>query len=222
MTEDPAYRNYWKRKSLLAGPLPRFPVVRWWNTEGFSDIEKIYFERLEACPSLLDVGAGDLRVMRKFKAAGFAGEYHTMDIGDEHEQTYHSLEEVRRTYPGILCLDLIEHMGLRSGLELIDRLLEILATGGILVLQTANSRCVRHPLSWEMTHQHSYSVLDLWAYFSAMGLTVEGYRIVFRPESEPFWDKLRALASKILITRLLGLDYADNVAVIVRKPPAVP
>lgn len=220
MTEDPAYRNYWKRKRLLTGPIPRFPIARYWDTEALSDIESIYFERLRACPSLLDAGAGDLRVMRKFRAAGFTGEYHTMDIAEEFDHTYRSLDEIRRTYYGILCLDLIEHMELRAGLEIIDRLLGILHPGGVLVLQTANSRCVRHPLSWEMTHLHSYSVFDLWAYFTAMDLSVEGYRVTFGPEVESPWEKLRNLASKVLITRLLGLDYADNIAVIARKPPA--
>jgi len=47
---------------------------------------------------VLDVGAGDLRVMRKMVAAGYQGEYHTLDIGHEHPYDYQDLSEVHRSY----------------------------------------------------------------------------------------------------------------------------
>ena len=78
-----AYATYWERKRLLSGPVPTFPLRRWWATDGLCDVEQAYWDAIRPAARLLDVGAGDLRVMKKFRAAGFAGEYHTQDIGAE-------------------------------------------------------------------------------------------------------------------------------------------
>jgi 2-polyprenyl-3-methyl-5-hydroxy-6-metoxy-1,4-benzoquinol methylase len=104
--------------------------------------------------SVLDIGAGDLRIMRKLRNAGYTGEYHTQDISAEYSYTYKSLSEVKRTYGTILCLDVIEHLSLQEGLALIDTVVGMLEENGVLILLTANARSINSPLSWDMTHLH--------------------------------------------------------------------
>src|SRR5687768_10945262 len=108
---DAVYANYWKRKQLRA-QAPRFPVVRWWVTDDLCENEAVIFEAVRGAASLLDIGAGDLRVMRKFLRAGFAGEYYTQDVGTEYPHTYADLAEVARTYDAVLCMDVVEHLPL--------------------------------------------------------------------------------------------------------------
>ena len=55
------YRDYWRRKQLLAQALPPYTLRRWWPSEGLCDIEKVCFDRVRSARSLLDFGAGDLR-----------------------------------------------------------------------------------------------------------------------------------------------------------------
>lgn len=215
-----AYGSYWERKRLLAGPLPQFPVRRWWPTDALSEIEQICFDAVRGAPSLLDVGAGDLRVREKFRRAGYAGEYHTLDIGGEYEHTYGSLAEVGRPYDALLCLDVLEHMPLEAALEAIDRMVSVLAPGGTLVIQTPNARCIRNPLAWDMTHVHCFNIADLWAYLSAAGLRVEAYRVVFTFARRGVAERVRAAAAAFVTSRLLGMDYADNLVLIGRKDPA--
>lgn len=88
-----AYKNYWKRKRMLSAEPPAFPAIRWHPSEGLCDSERIIFDSIREASSLLDVGAGDLRVMRKFLAAGFAGTYHTRDIGTEFAYTYQNINK---------------------------------------------------------------------------------------------------------------------------------
>jgi hypothetical protein len=218
MSDDPAYRNYWRRKQLLAGPLPPFPVRRWWSDPGLSDIERTYFEAIADRDSLLDVGAGDLRVMHKFQQAGFRGEYHTQDIGTEYPYTYRDLAAVQRRYAVVLCLDVLEHLTLRDGLNLLDRMVELLEPGGVLILQTPNARCLSDPFSWDMTHVQCYNITDLWAYLTSLGLSVQPFRVRFAPARRPPLEAVRALVSDFLITRLLSQDYAENLAFLARKP----
>ncbi len=178
-SENQVFKNYWLRKRQLESSIPHFPVVKWYRSEDLCDIEKIYFETIKNCPSILDVGAGDLRLKIKLESAGFTGEYHTQDISSEYSHTYTQLSEIDRKYNAILCLDVIEHMPLQEGLAMIRKMKSLLTSKGVLILQTPNARCVRNPMAWDMTHIHCYNLPDLWAYLTAEGFQATGYRVVF-------------------------------------------
>jgi hypothetical protein len=213
---DPIFSGYWQRKRLLE-TVPHFEHIQWWQTAGFSDLEERFWQELSVSNSILDVGAGDLRLMKKFVQRGYKGTYHTMDIGDEFEYTYSDLRQVGDArYDGIVCLDVIEHLPLPAGLELIRTLVSLLTTSGVLILQTPNARCIRSPYGWDMTHVQTYSLPDLWAYVASCGLTATGLRVTFVRSPRSITDRLRSLASQFLITRILGADFADNIVLIAR------
>jgi hypothetical protein len=212
-----AYQRYWQRKRLLSKAVPHFPVCRWWDGEELCEIEEIYFKEIRGAASLLDVGAGDLRVMGKLKKAGYTGEYHTQDISEEYSHTYRTLSEVKRAYGAILCLDVIEHLPLEEGLGLVNTLIGMLDENGVLIVQTPNARCANNPLSWDMTHLHLYNINDLWAYLATAGLEVHGYRVVFHQKARSPLAHLRSFLSRIVTTQCLGMDYAHNIALIARR-----
>ncbi len=215
---DPAYDKYWQRKKLLMAGAPDFPVRWWWHDEAqLCDIEQVYLDAVRHAANLLDVGAGDLRMMRRLQRAGFAGRYDTQDIGIEHSYTFQSVDDVTSTYDAILCLDVIEHLPLRDGLALLLRLVDLLRPGGTLVVQTPNAHCIRAPLGWDMTHLHCYSAQDLWAFFTSCGLSTQAWRVVFRTEQVSVASRFRFLLERVT-TRILRCDYADNIAVIATKP----
>lgn len=217
------YAQFWNRKRIRA-EAPHFPVVRWWNSDELSQIDAIYFNAVKNAASLLDVGAGDLRIKHKFRAAGFKGLYDTVDPGEEHQHTYASLESVERKYKAIICLDVIEHMPLTEGLDVLQRMTTLLDPPGVLIVQTPNARCIRNPLGWDMTHQHCYNAGDLWSYLTHLGYTAVGYRIEFSPAKRSALGSLKSFVSKAITTQLLGCDYADSigfVAFLTSFPPTV-
>ena len=191
---------------------------RWWETDGLCDIEQVYFEAIRQAPSLLDVGAGDLRIMRKLQAAGYRGEYHTHDVGSEGRYTYRDLSEVKRPYGAILCLDVLEHLPMQEGLGMVRAMVSLLAPGGALVIQTPNAAYLPDPRSWDMTHLHVYNAGDLWAYLTCEGLSSVVYRVALRdPNPGP------VVAARLAITdyvkrKILGCDFANNIAAVARKP----
>jgi 2-polyprenyl-3-methyl-5-hydroxy-6-metoxy-1,4-benzoquinol methylase len=220
---DPAYDTYWQRKQLhLADPRREFPIRRWWSTDGLCDIEQVYFDAVRGARSLLDVGAGDLRVMRKLQRAGFQGEYHTQDIGEEGTYTYRDLSEVKRPYGAILCLDVIEHLSLQDGLTLLRDSIRLLEPGGALVVQTPNAAYIQDPLSWDMTHVHVYNVHDLWAWFTCEGLTAEGYRVMAAERGAGAVTKIKTRITSYVKRKILGADFANNIAVVARRPVSGP
>ncbi len=218
MSEHPAYRTYWQRKEMLRRGVPAFPVRRWWDTDGLSEIEQIYFDAVRGASSLLDVGAGDLRIMRKFQSAGFTGDYHTQDIGKEGQYTYGDLSEVTRRYGAILCLDVIEHLPLADGLMLLDRMVTLLETGGSLVLQTPNAAYLPDARSWDMTHIHLYNLPDLYAYLACDRLEVTGYRVTLRDRNPGLIRSAKIGITAYVKRNILGCDFANNIAIVARRP----
>lgn len=224
---DQVYRTYWARKRLLAQRLPRFGLVAWWpcGETTLCPAEQVLFNAVAQARCLLDVGAGDLRIQRKFLAAGFSGTYLTQDVGNEFSYDFTSLDSAIGPFDAILCLDVLEHLTLNAGLKLLDTLAGRLAPDGVLAIQTPNARCVRHPSSWDMTHLHCYNLPDLWAFLTSLGLETTGVRVVFETAPEQrgsFWSRplrdMERILARWLITRWLGLDYAENMILLARKP----
>lgn len=218
MSEHPAYRTYWQRKEMLRRGHLDFPVRRWWDSDGLCDIERVYFDAVRSASTLLDVGAGDLRIMRKFTAAGYAGEYHTQDVGPEGTYTYRDLGEVTRRYGSIVCLDVLEHLDLAAGLALLDRMVALLEPGGALVIQTPNAAYIPDPRSWDMTHLHVYNIHDLHAYLTCDGLDVSGYRVTVGDERPGPIRRLKLGVTNYVKRKILGCDFANNIALIARRP----
>jgi hypothetical protein len=210
------YRFYWQRKSLRK-ELPHFPVRYWWPGEDLCEIEKIYFSAIRNAASLLDIGAGDLRLKHKFQRFGFGGEYDTQDVGAEFEYTYQDLRDVRCSYQAVLCLDVIEHLPLATGVEMLHRIHSLLRSSGVLVLQTPNARCIRNPLGTDMTHVHIYNLPDLWTYLNCLGFSVEGYRVAFRQTRRGPVNRIGEALKAAVASKLMGCDYADNIAIVARK-----
>jgi len=203
---------------MLRQGAPPVPVLRWWDTEDLCEAERVYFDAIRTSPSVLDVGAGDLRIMKKFTRAGYRGEYHTQDVGAEAAYTFRDLDEAPGRYGAILCLDVIEHLPLGEGLALIKKMVSLLEKGGALVLQTPNAAYIPDPRSWDMTHLHTYNVGDLWAYLKCEGLETEIYRVALVPGPSPGPIVSARLAITAYVKRkILGCDHANNIAAIARK-----
>lgn len=215
MTTDPLYQHYWARKRLTA-ECPSFPVLRCSGRAIDGQVLGAIMQALRQKQRLLDVGAGSLAVRDALVRAGFNGKYETLDVGEEYEYTYSSLSQVSASLDAVLLLDVLEHLPLRDGLGLLQQAFALLGEGGVLVVQTPNARCVRSPFMSDMTHLHGYNLPDLWAYITTLGSECRGYRVAFgQPTSLP--DRATDIMRKAVITRVLGLDYADNILLIATK-----
>jgi len=178
----------------------------------------VYFDAIKAAPTLLDVGAGDLRIMRKFQRAGYRGVYDTQDVGGEGSYTYRSLDEITKRYGAILCLDVIEHLTLEDGLGMVRKMISLLEPRGVLVLQSPNAAYIPDPMSWDMTHIHVYNAGDLWAYLKCEGLEVDLYRVAMRDENPGPIVSARLRITDYVKLKILGCDFANNIAAIARRP----
>ncbi len=214
------FQNYWKflQKRDEFGSVPR-PVVRWFPGGRLNPIQKKYFDFVADSPTLLDFGAGDLSLKKKFLEAGFRGQYFTCDLADDYQYDFATLDAVvasGKKFDAIMALEVIEHIPLNEFRSFLPKLLGCLAPGGRLVVSTPNAHAITQLWAMDWTHVHSYPLPDLWAMLTLQGFECQAYRVLWTGErmSPGFWLGLQI---KKVLTRLLGVDYAPGVALLCKK-----
>lgn len=209
---------YWKHRAAkeAAAKLPR-PVLRSFEAFAFDETETLYWRNCHSCGRILDIGAGDNRVRRKFLEHGYAGKYETYDVSREFEHDYYSLDDVSGSYDAILLLEVVEHMPLEQFSALMKRVEEHLSEGGVIVVSTPNPACINSMWAGDMTHVQQYPLNDLLAFFISRGFSCEGYRVLYTSARLGLGERLRLFLKKIIVTKIIGADYADGLIVVARK-----
>ncbi|MCM2278854.1 MAG: methyltransferase domain-containing protein [Oligoflexia bacterium] len=214
------FDNYWQflAKREEFGAVPR-PVLRWFRSEGLNPVEQAYFDFLQGSELILDYGAGDMALKRKFGKAGFAGRIETCDLSKDFKYDYGSLAEIEATgrkFDAILVLEVIEHMRLEEFSEFLPRILKLLKPRGKFILSTPNAHSLTGVWSADFTHIKSYPLPDLWAMLSLRGFDCQAYRVIMTPPRLGPRGWLRLQFNRAL-TNLLGADYATGVTLLCQK-----
>lgn len=219
---DKWYRNYWARyqERLKLNVTLRAPCVSSSQDSALNEIQQIIFDRTKNASRILDFGAGDNRLKRKFLEAGFRGRYETLDFADSDDHTYSSLSQVTGTFDAIFCLEVIEHMSLNEYVDLMDEFVRLLNPGGSIVISTPNALCVVPMWSLDTGHIQQYPLNDLAADFVVRGLHIEAFRVWHGPWPRGIRKRLRVFVMRGLCY-LLTVDYAHCIALIGKKPLTV-
>jgi hypothetical protein len=97
------YRDYWPRlraREQLQSTT-RVPVVHWFWSDRLNEVEELIFSRTYSCSAILDYGAGEGTLKRKFMANGFTGRYDTFDIAQGHDRTFVDPADIRGQFDAI-------------------------------------------------------------------------------------------------------------------------
>lgn len=212
------FGQYWQHRAAKeeAAKLPR-PVLRCFATPDLDETEALYWRTCHSSKSILDIGAGDKRIKRKFLERGYSAAYKTCDLSREFEHDFYSLEELNGTYDAILLLEVIEHMPLEQFYGLMARLDALLAENGVVIVSTPNPACINSMWAGDMTHVQQYPLNDLLAFFILRGFACEGYRVIYTRARLSLLERCRSFLKKAVATKILGTDYADGLVVIARR-----
>ncbi len=163
--------------------------------------------------TVLDVGAGAKGMKSEIAGLGISVTYKSMDIDRGNEHDYYDTADIKEKFDAVIMFEVIEHMGLEEGLELLKNLHKVVKDKGILICSTPNifnpSRYMR-----DSTHRTFYGYDELCGLFNLAGF---GIKDVFRSFNDAFHRYILKVYILGFLFRILTLDYALSVFVVGEK-----
>jgi len=162
---------------------------------------------------ILDVGASDKRMQKRVKDVYPDILYKSMDIDRSVPHDYHSLDEIDEQFDLIILLEVIEHLELAQGVEMLGRLRELLVDGGTLIISTPN---IFNPgRFWiDATHKTAYSYEELGGVVLSQGFEVLGIYRTFHASALKYLLRLTLFYP---LHRILNVDFAKSIVVLAVK-----
>jgi SAM-dependent methyltransferase len=176
----------------------RFPLM----LENIRDREKV-----------LDIGASNRDLEGRLKRHYPSLVYKSMDIDHEQFHDFYSLEEIQESFDVVFLFEVIEHLDLEEGVQLLKRTYDLLNEGGRLILTTPN---VFNPSRFwrDATHKVAYCYDELGGLLLAQGFQIKA---MYRTYSDAFHRYLFRRYVMASLHRYLGIDFAKSILVIAEK-----
>ncbi len=139
--------------------------------------------------------------------------YKSMDIDPTYPHDYSSLEEIREQFDVILLFEVIEHLNVEEGREMVGGIYQILHPGGRVIMTTPN---VYTPGQYwkDLTHRTAY-------HYEELGGLLIGQRFelveICRLFSEPFVKFLVKIYLLSPVFRLLGIDFTKSILLVAQR-----
>jgi SAM-dependent methyltransferase len=136
-----------------------------------------------------------------------------MDVDPAYPHDYSSFEEIQETFDMVLLFEVIEHLSLEEGRELVSKIYRVLNPGGKVILTTPN---VHTPGQYwkDATHLTPYHFDELGGLFLSQKFELLEICRIFRENCLKFLVKARLLS---FIFRFLGIDFSESVILAARK-----
>jgi len=162
---------------------------------------------------VLDIGASDRDLQVRLKRHFPKLIYKSMDLDEEKFHDFYSIEEIQETFDVIFLFEVIEHLGLEEGIQILKRIYDFLQEGGRLILTTPN---VFNPSRFwrDATHKVAYSYDELGGLLLAQGFQIKA---MYRTYNDAFHRYFFRLYVMVFLHRYLGIDFAKSVLVVAEK-----
>jgi 2-polyprenyl-3-methyl-5-hydroxy-6-metoxy-1,4-benzoquinol methylase len=189
----------------------RFPKM--WGLKLIKRPSWLLKKHLRPGMRILDVGASDKRMQKRVKNVCRDIPYKSMDAGRIISHDYHLLDEIDEQFDLIILFEVIEHLELEQGVELLSRLHKLLVNGGQLIISTPN---IFNPgRFWiDATHKTAYSYEELGGIVLSQGFEVLG---IYRCFNASVVKYLLRLTIFYPLHRILNVDFAKSVVVLANK-----
>jgi SAM-dependent methyltransferase len=163
--------------------------------------------------SVLEIGASNRRLEKTLKAFHPHLRYKSMDIDPSYPHDYSSFEEIRETFDVVLLFEVIEHIDLKGGGEMVAKIYQVLNPGGRVILSTPN---IYTPGQYWMGVDHltAYHYEELGALFVSQGFDIVDIRRVYNDAFVQYVMKVYLLTP---VFKFLKIDYTKSILLVARK-----
>ena len=189
----------------------RYPKI--WDLKLIKRPSWLVKKHLRAGMRILDIGASDRRMEGRVKGVYPDILYKSMDIDRRTPHDYYSLAEISEQFDLIILFEVIEHLELEKGVEMLRRLHELLVDGGMLIISTPN---IFNPSRFwiDATHKVAYHYEELGGILLSQGFDVLD---IYRTYHDSFVKYVLRLTLFYPLHRILDVDFAKSIAFLARK-----
>jgi len=163
--------------------------------------------------TVLDFGAGMKGMKEEIANLGINVIYKSMDVDRSNLHDYYDVASINDRFDVVMMFEVIEHMSLQEGLDLLKKLHSIINERGIIVLSTPNifnpSRFMR-----DATHKTFYAYDELCGLLNIAGFLIKD---VYRSYNDAFHRYFLKVYLLGWLFRFLGIDYAYSIFVVGEK-----
>ena len=163
--------------------------------------------------TLLDIGAGTKGMKAEIANLGIRLTYKSMDVDRSNPHDYYDVESISERFDAIIMFEVIEHMSLQEGLDLMKKLYSIMNEKGIIILSTPNifnpGRYMR-----DATHKTFYAYDELCGLLNITGFNIKEVYRSYNDAIHRYFLKVSMLG---WLFRFLGIDYAYSIFVVGEK-----
>ena len=188
------YHDIWDIKILRK----RFPLM----LKTIRDGEKV-----------LDIGASNRNLQDRLRRHLPKLIYKSMDIDREQFHDFYNLDEIQESFDVVFLFEVIEHLDMEEGVQLLKKIYNLLNGGGRLILTTPN---VFNPSRFwrDATHRVAYCYDELGGLLLSQGFQI---KMMYRTYSDAFHRYLFRLYVMAPLHRYLGIDFAKSILVVAEK-----
>jgi len=189
----------------------RYPEI--WDLKILRKRFPLMMKTIQDHEKVLDIGASNRNLQERLKRHFPKLVYKSMDIDREQFHDFYSLEEVQESFDVVFLFEVIEHLGLEEGVQLIKKIYDLLNEGGRLILTTPN---VFNPSRFwrDATHKVAYCYDELGGLLLAHGFQIKA---MYRTYSDAFHRYLFRIYVMAPLHRYLGVDFAKSILMIAEK-----
>jgi len=189
----------------------RYPEI--WDLKILRKRFPLMLKNIQDGEKVLDIGASHRNLQQRLQRHYPNLIYKSMDVDQEQFHDFYSLEEIQEPFDMVLLFEVIEHLELEEGIQLLKRIHELLNRGGRLILTTPN---VFNPSRFwrDATHKVAYCYDELGGILLAQGFHIKA---MYRTYSDAFHRYLLRVYVMAPLHRYLGIDFAKSILVVAEK-----
>jgi SAM-dependent methyltransferase len=168
---------------------------------------------LKDSETVLEIGAYNRKLGERIKKYYPHVLYKSMDIDPTYTHDYSSFGEIREKFDMVLLFEVIEHLDLEEGVEMITQIYQILNHGGRVIMSTPN---IYTPGQyWKgVSHRTAYHYEELGGV-----LLSQQFKLVeiCRLFNAPFLQFILKTCILFPLFRFFGIDFTKSILLVARK-----
>lgn len=170
-------------------------------------------EEIKTDKNILDIGAGDRKIGEKIRSALPVKNYKSMDVDRSQFHDYYSLDEIKEVFDAVFLFEVIEHLPLSEGIDLIKKIHALLSPSGKLFLTTPN---IFHPNRFwrDSDHKTPYPYDELGGILLASGFSLKN---IYRIYNDAFHRRVFRIYCASFLHRYLDIDFAPSILIVAQK-----